>query len=104
MARPRQYGSDAEKQAAYRERRESATTTVDKEALGRLHARLATLQTVVSRAADKGDTLAVFCRAASTDTMLDKLIALFQERNEEPNQDRSGRSEAPTKTTRKQTG
>jgi hypothetical protein len=56
MAPPKLYTPDAEKQAAYRARRER---TMVKAALDRLHARLGSLQAAVSRAADKGDTLAL---------------------------------------------
>jgi len=78
MARPQQYQSAAAKQAAYRLRRAATTVAVDRGALDRLHKRLDTLQTALAEAARHGDPLACRCRAASIDTMLDKLIAAFQ--------------------------
>ena len=78
MARPSQYQSAAAKQAAYRARLASTTTVVDRAALDRLHERLDSLQGVVTEAAQRGDSLARRCRAASIDTMLDKLIAAFR--------------------------
>ena len=78
MARPRQYQSAAAKQAAYRLRQTATTVVVDRAALDKLHQRLDTLQTALAEAARRGDPLARHCRAASIDTMLDKLIAAFQ--------------------------
>ena len=78
MARPRQYQSAAAKQAAYRLRQRANTVTVDRAALDRLHQRLDILQSAVAEAARHGDPLARRCRAASIDTLLDKLTAAFQ--------------------------
>ncbi len=77
MARPPQYQSAAAKQAAYRARQAATTVLVDRDALDRLHQRLETLQSEMAEAARRGDPLACQCRAASVDTMLDKLIAAF---------------------------
>jgi len=44
MGRPRQYGSDAERQRAFRQRQEAQIARVDRGALDRLHARLDQLQ------------------------------------------------------------
>ena len=79
MARPRQYASAAQKQAAYRARLEASTALVDRRALEHLHERLERLQTAIGSAARAGDPLARRCRAASIETMLDKLAAAFQE-------------------------
>lgn len=78
MPRPQQYQSAAAKQAAYRLRQRATTVAVDRAALDRLHQRLDTLQSVLAEAARRGDPLARRCRAASIDTMLDKLIVAFQ--------------------------
>ena len=78
MARPQQYQSAAAKQAAYRLRQTASTVVVDRAALDRLHKRLDTLQSALAEAARRGDPLARRCRAASIDTMLDKLTAAFQ--------------------------
>lgn len=78
MARPQQYQSAAAKQAAYRLRQTATTVAVDRAALDRLHQRLDALQRAVAEAARRGDPLARRCRAASIDTVLDKLIAAFQ--------------------------
>lgn len=78
MARPKQYQSVAAKQAAYRSRQVATTVAVDRDALDRLHQRLDSLQSALVEAAQRGDPLAHRCRAASIDTMLDKLISAFQ--------------------------
>ena len=104
MPRPKQYGSDAEKQAAYRARREHATATVDKGALNRLHTRLDRLQAVLRRSALTGDSLARSCCAASTDTMLDKLIALFEERGDLPRKEPDTQAKTPIRKAQKETG
>lgn len=78
MARPSQYQNAAAKQAAYRARQAATTVAVDRVALDRLHQRLETLQSEMAEAARRGDSLARQCRAASIDTMLDKLIVAFQ--------------------------
>jgi len=80
MPRPRTHASPAAKQAAYRTRLRDTTARVDRAALDHLHARLETLHEVIHAAACQGDALAQRCRAGSTDTTLDKLIAMFQER------------------------
>jgi hypothetical protein len=78
MARPKQYQSVSAKQAAYRLRQRATTVAVDRAAWDRLHQRLEALQSAVAEAARRGDPLARRCRAASIDTMLDKLISTFQ--------------------------
>ena len=78
MARPQQYRSAAAKQAAYRLRQTATTVVIDRAALDRLHKRLDALQSALEEAARRDDPLARRCRAASIDTMLDKLIAAFQ--------------------------
>ena len=79
MPRPKQYGSAADKQAAYRARLEASTVLVDRVALERLHQRLDQLQVAVGSAARAGDPFAQRCRANSVETMLEKLVAAFQE-------------------------
>ncbi len=80
MARPRQYATDAAKQASYRRRLAATTVVVDRVALDRLHQQLETLQGVISEAARRGDPLARQCAAASVETMLDKLAVVFKSR------------------------
>jgi hypothetical protein len=79
MSRPKRYASAAEKQAAYRQRQEAALVSVDRVALERLHERLELLRTAIGTAAQQGNGFARRCRAASMETMLDKLIAAFLE-------------------------
>src|SRR5438876_4274889 len=74
MGRPRQYGSDAERQRAFRQRQEAQIARVDRGALDRLHARLDQLQAALWGAAAAGDETARSCRAAGIDTMLERLI------------------------------
>jgi len=78
MGRRRQYGNDAERQQAYRLRREQESVRVDREALSRLHLRLDQLQAAVGAAAAAGEQTARACRAASVETVLDNLIHYFQ--------------------------
>ncbi len=78
MGRPRQYGSDAERQRACRQRRETETVRVDRRALDGLHMRLERLQAALRRAAAAGDATAQACRAISVETMLEKLISHFE--------------------------
>ncbi len=78
MPRPRQYASDAERQRACRARLAPLTVRVDRQALDRLHARLDRLQTAIQAAAHAGDPAALACRAASTDTLLDRLASHFE--------------------------
>ena len=79
MARSKVYASAAEKQAAYRARLDATTALVDRAALDRLHQRLEQLQAAIGSAARSGDPFARRCRAISIDTMLDKLVAAFQQ-------------------------
>ena len=78
MGRPRQYGSDAERQRAHRQRLEATTARVDRQALEQLHARLEQLHSAVGAAAQAGDAVARACRAGSVDTLLEKLTSYFQ--------------------------
>jgi len=77
MGRPRQYGSDAERQRAFRQRQEAQIARVDRGALDRLHARLDQLQAALRAAADAGDETARACQAAGIDTMLERLVRHF---------------------------
>ena len=79
MARPKQYASAAEKQAAYRARVGATTAIVDRSALDRLHQRLDQLQAAIGSAARAGDPFARRCHAVSVETMLDKLVTAFQQ-------------------------
>lgn len=83
MGRPRQYGSGAERQRAFRERLEAEWPRVNGEALERLHARLDQLQAAVWAAADAGDEMARACRAASVETVLERVIQQFEARARE---------------------
>jgi hypothetical protein len=78
MPRPREYATDAERQRACRARLAQLTVRVDRDALDRLHARLDRLQTAIHAAAHSGDPTALACRAASTDTLLDRLASHFE--------------------------
>jgi hypothetical protein len=78
MGRPRKYLSDAERQAAKRARDKVEWVEVPRVAHAAHSARLEALQQAVSDAAKQGDAAAVACRAASVDTMLDKLTAWFE--------------------------
>ncbi|HLB77538.1 MAG TPA: hypothetical protein VJO72_10930 [Candidatus Dormibacteraeota bacterium] len=80
MGRPRQYGSDAERQRAFRQRQEAQIARVDRGALDRLHARLDQLQAALRAAADAGDETARACQAAGIDTMLERLAHHFLRR------------------------
>ena len=80
MARPRQYGSNAERQRAFRQRQATQIARVDRGALDRLHARLDQLQAALRAAADAGDETARAGRAASIDTMLERLTDHFRRR------------------------
>ncbi len=79
MGRLRKYSSNAERQQAFRERREVETVRVDRAALDRLHAKLERLQAAVRGAAAAGDGAARACRAVSVETVLEKLIHYFEE-------------------------
>ena len=79
MARPKKYDSSAAKQAAYRARQEASTRLVDRAALDALHERLERLHHAIARAATSGDPFASRCRAASIDSMLDRLVDAFSE-------------------------
>ena len=78
MGRPRQYGSDAERQRAHRQRLEAMTARVDRRALEQLHLRLDRLHTAVGAAAKAGDPAARAGQAGSVETMLEKLTRHFE--------------------------
>ena len=80
MGRPRQYGSGAERQRAFRQRLEAEWPRVNGAALERLHRRLDELQQAVWAARDAGDESARACSAASVETVLERVIRHFQER------------------------
>lgn len=79
MARPKQYASSADKQAAYRSRVDATRVVVDRVALDNLHERLERLQGAIGCAARNGVPFATRCYAASIETMLDKLVVAFTE-------------------------
>jgi hypothetical protein len=79
MGRPRQYQSDAERQRAFRQRQRATIAQVDRRALERLHGQLDRLQAALWAAAAAGDAAARACQAAGIDTMLDRLVAHFNE-------------------------
>lgn len=78
MGRKRQYATDAERQAAHRARVKVETVTVDRGAHDAHQARLERLQSAIDQAARRGDPVAKKCRAASVDTMLERLAGYFE--------------------------
>ena len=83
MGRPRQYGSPAERQRAFRQRLEAEWPRVNGEALEHLHQRLDRLQAAVYAAAEVGDEVARGCCAASVDTVLEHVVRHFEARARE---------------------
>lgn len=80
MGRPRKHATDAERQAAHRERAKSEWVEVPRAAHDAHNARLEGLQRAVSDAAQQGDAAAQACRAGSVDTVIEKLTAWFEAR------------------------
>lgn len=80
MGRPRQYETAAARQRAFRERLEAEWPRVNGGSLLRLHERLEQLQAAVRAAAAVGDELGRACRAASVDTVLERVIGQFEAR------------------------
>jgi hypothetical protein len=80
MGRPRQYESDAARQAAHRVRDKAQWVEVPRDAHKAHNDRLDALQRAIHAAAHSGDDAATACRAASVDTMLEKLTAWFEAR------------------------
>jgi hypothetical protein len=80
MGRPRQYESDAERQAAHRARDKAQWVEVPRDAHKAHSDRLDALQQAIGEAAKQGDEMAKSCRAANVDTMLEKLAAWFESR------------------------
>jgi hypothetical protein len=74
MPRIRQYRTQAQKQAAYRQRESGKDDA--------LHGRLYALERAVWAAGDAGDPIAQACRATTLEAMLDRLIAHFEGRGE----------------------
>jgi hypothetical protein len=70
MPRTRQYQTQAEKQAAYRQRESGK----DDALYGRLYA----LERALWAAGDAGDALALTCRSTTIEAMLSRLIAHFE--------------------------
>lgn len=82
MARPRTYDQNApataaQRQAAKRARDREQWVEVSREAHEGHNTRLEALQTAIHEAAQRGDTTAKACNAASIETMLEKLTAQF---------------------------
>jgi hypothetical protein len=71
MQRPRKHPSDADRSAAYRERRESLTKRVDRKAMEALVA-------AVEAAAAAGDPVARQIKTAAVDGLLKNLAAYFE--------------------------
>ena len=80
MGRPRQYGSGAERQRAFRQLLEAEWARVNGAAFERLKRRLEELQQAVWAAQDAGDEIGQACSAASVETVLERVIGHFQER------------------------
>jgi hypothetical protein len=76
MPRPKKYGSEAERSAAYRERRESLTKRVDRKAVEALMA-------AVAAAAAAGDPVARQVKTGSVDALLRNLARFFEARRGE---------------------
>jgi hypothetical protein len=79
MAMPKQYESNAARQAAHRARSKTRWIEVDRAADERHHALLDALQLAIHEAAKRGDESAKSCNAASVETMLEKLTKYFEE-------------------------
>jgi hypothetical protein len=82
MARPRAYdqsapATNAERQAAKRARDREQWVEISREAHDAHNTRLEALQTAIHEAAQRGNTTAKACNAASIETMLEKLTAHF---------------------------
>jgi len=77
MPRPRLHKDDAARQRACRQKLKETSVLVDRKALTHLESRLETLRLTIYEAASAGDSFALRCRAASVDTMLDRLIVAF---------------------------
>lgn len=82
MGRPRKYATNAERQAAHKERVKAEWVEVPRVAHEAHSTRLEALQRAVSDAAKQGDAAAMACRAGSVDTMLDKLTLWFEARGQ----------------------
>jgi hypothetical protein len=78
MGRPRQYGSGAERQRAFRQRLEAEWPRVYGPAREGLNRQLDRLQAAVRAAAAAGDETARACRAGSVETVLERVIRHFE--------------------------
>jgi N-acetylglucosamine kinase-like BadF-type ATPase len=78
MGRLRKYESDAARKAAQRERDKAEWVQVPRAVHEAHAARLEALQRAVNDAARRGDAVAVRCRAASVDTVLENLTKYFE--------------------------
>ena len=70
MPRPRQYATEADRQAAHRTRTQANAD--------QLRERLYRLEEAMWDAGDRGDPLALACRASSLETMLARLTNAFK--------------------------
>ena len=70
MPRPRQYATDAARQAAHRARTQTEA--------GQLRYALYQLETAIQDAGRRGDPLALACRCSSVEGMLARLTEAFQ--------------------------
>jgi len=75
MARPKQYQTRAEKQAAYRSR----IVIMDRKRLEQHEKSLLALQKAVWDASERGDEFARKCRDSLIETMLQRMIVAFNE-------------------------
>lgn len=82
MPQPRLYASPAHRQAAYRQRLRARTLAPQRDTSETLTQRLDALEMALWAAAARGDPLAMRCRSASQQQMLDKLIDHFQQDGE----------------------
>jgi hypothetical protein len=74
MPRIRQYQTQGEKQAAYRQRQGVKDDAV--------YARLLALERAIWDASERGDAVATACRATTLEGMLDRLIVHFTDTGE----------------------
>ena len=80
MGRSKEYQSSAEKQAAYRARLAKDTVVIDRRVLDAFNRDLEELREAVYQAECRGDEFARRCRAKSVQSMIHKMIDMFNER------------------------
>jgi hypothetical protein len=82
MPQPRLYPSAAHRQAAYRQRQRERTVALQRDTWEALTQRLGALEMAIWAAAARGEPIALHCRSASQQDMLDRLIGHFQQDGE----------------------